>query len=133
MMDAGVERLQSKGKSKWTGKPFGSMFSCLVKLSLRRINARMNAVRLFYVSLALIGMIPAFAELRLPNLFGDHMVLQAGKEVAVWGWGTPGEKVTVRFGGREAKAVVDAKGGWSTDLPSMEKTVPRTQSSCPAM
>ena len=82
----------------------------------------MNAVRLLYLSFVLIGMIPAFAELRLPNLFGDHMVLQAGKEVAVWGWGTPGEKVTVRFGGREAKAVVDAKGGWSTDLPSMEKS-----------
>ena len=67
-------------------------------------------------------MIPAFAELRLPNLFGDHMVLQVGKEVSIWGWATPGEKVTVRFGDSEAKAVGDAKGGWSAELPSMEKS-----------
>ena len=33
------------------------------------------------------------ADVKLPAIFSDHMVLQAGKPINVWGWGTPGQKV----------------------------------------
>ena len=62
------------------------------------------------------------AGVRLPNLFGDHMVLQAGKEVPVWGWGTPREEVTVSFAGHSVMVEVDAKGEWSIKLPAMKKS-----------
>ncbi|MDA9963130.1 sialate O-acetylesterase [Opitutales bacterium] len=62
------------------------------------------------------------AGVRLPNLFGDHMVLQAGKEVPVWGWGTPREEVTVSFAGHSVMVEVDAKGEWSTKLPAIKKS-----------
>jgi sialate O-acetylesterase len=50
------------------------------------------------------------------------MVLQAGKEVPVWGWGTPREDVTVSFARHSVKADVDAKGEWSIKLPVMKKS-----------
>ncbi len=59
---------------------------------------------------------PVQADVKLPAVFSDHMVLQREKPIAVWGWADDGEKVTVRLGGAEATA--EAKGGkWSLLLP----------------
>ncbi len=37
----------------------------------------------------------AFADIRLPAIIGDNMVLQQGKQVSIWGWAEPGEEVMV--------------------------------------
>ncbi len=37
----------------------------------------------------------AAAQLRLPSVIGDHMVLQQQSEVAIWGWAGPGDSLTV--------------------------------------
>lgn len=58
----------------------------------------------------------ARAELSLPRIFGDHMVLQAEQPVPVWGWAEPRQKVTVNFGAQEKRAVADATGRWSVVL-----------------
>ena len=63
-------------------------------------NTSDRLLRLFAATLALCSFAPplgAAQELRVANLFGDHMVLQREKPVRVWGWGTPGEEVAVRF------------------------------------
>ena len=31
------------------------------------------------------------AQIKLPSIFGDNMVLQQNSEVAIWGWANPGE------------------------------------------
>ena len=49
---------------------------------------------IFFASLILISH-TAFAQLRMPAIFGDHMVLQQQSEVAIWGWSGPTEEVTV--------------------------------------
>ena len=54
----------------------------------------------------------ARADVRVPSLIGDNMVLQAGRKARVWGWAEPGERVTVAFRGRRARAVADARGRW---------------------
>ena len=41
----------------------------------------------------------------MPHVFGDHMVLQRGQPVPVWGWAQPGETVTVTFAGQKKQAV----------------------------
>ena len=56
------------------------------------------------------------AELRMPSVFGDHMVLQAGKPVAVWGWAAAGEKVKVVFAGQEKETIADGEGAWRLQL-----------------
>jgi sialate O-acetylesterase len=52
------------------------------------------------------------AAVKLPAVIGDHMVVQQDKPVAVWGWASKGEAVTVRFNGQEKRAVADAAGKW---------------------
>ena len=39
----------------------------------------------------------AEAEIRLPHVFGGHMVLQRDKPLTIWGWAKPGETVTVQL------------------------------------
>ena len=60
------------------------------------------------------------AELRLPNIFGDGMVLQRGKPAAIWGWAAPGEEVKVTISGQEAAARADAEGRWLARLAPMK-------------
>jgi sialate O-acetylesterase len=62
------------------------------------------------------GMIPILAEVKLPAIFGDHMVLQQEAKVPVWGTADPGEKITVIAGDHSGAAVADDKGKWRVDL-----------------
>ena len=62
----------------------------------------------------------AQADVWMPSVFSDHMVLQRGKPVPVWGWADPGEKVTVTFGGQKKKAIADKSGKWTIRLDSMK-------------
>jgi len=52
-------------------------------------------------------------------LFSDHLVLQRNTKVPVWGWTTPGAKVTVKFGGQTKVAVARADGKWVAELGPM--------------
>ena len=71
--------------------------------------------------LILLVPFPAIAEVRLPNLFGDHMVLQKEKPVRVWGWANPGESVEVRFAGQVRQTKASAKTGqWLVELKPLE-------------
>lgn len=56
------------------------------------------------------------AELQLPAVISDHMVLQAGKPVVLWGWADAGEEVTVKFAGQRKTTKADDKGGWQVKL-----------------
>lgn len=62
---------------------------------------------------------PAFAEISLAPLFGDHAVLQHGKPVPIWGRATPGERITVAFQGHTASTTTDASGRWIVILPPL--------------
>ncbi|MCX7007608.1 MAG: 9-O-acetylesterase, partial [Kiritimatiellaeota bacterium] len=60
------------------------------------------------------------AELKLPALFSDHMVLQRAQAVPVWGWAKPGEEVTVEFAGQKKTAKADVVGKWLVKLDPMK-------------
>ena len=59
------------------------------------------------------------AEVRLPAIFSDHMVLQRNMPVPVWGWAGPGEKVTVSFGSVSVQATAASDGRWTVKLPAL--------------
>ena len=63
---------------------------------------KINRISLLVTIVLLWNISPAFA-LFVPHVFGDHMVLQAGMPVQVWGWAEPGEAITVRFAGQEKR------------------------------
>jgi sialate O-acetylesterase len=56
------------------------------------------------------------AQVRLPNLFSDHMVLQRDMPVHVWGWSEPGQEVSVGFHQQHATTRSDRIGRWSLYL-----------------
>ena len=41
------------------------------------------------------------ADVRMPLIFGDHMVLQQDTKIAIFGWADAGETVEVVFAGRK--------------------------------
>lgn len=61
----------------------------------------------------------AAAELKLAALFSDHMVLQRGQPVRVWGQGNPGEQVSVSISGQTKGTTTDAHGKWLVRLDPM--------------
>jgi sialate O-acetylesterase len=58
----------------------------------------------------------AGADVRLPKLMSDHMVLQRDMAAPVWGWAEPGEEVTVALAGQAAAATAGADGRWLVTL-----------------
>ncbi|MFD3001958.1 sialate O-acetylesterase [Pontibacter toksunensis] len=68
----------------------------------------------------------ALAQVRLPELISDGMVLQRNAKTKVWGWASPGEKVTVRFDGRTYRATTGADGKWLITLAPIKAAGPYT-------
>ena len=56
------------------------------------------------------------AELRLPAIISDGMVLQQQQANPIWGWDTPGAAVTVTFAGQTQRATAGADGRWTVRL-----------------
>lgn len=54
----------------------------------------------------------AHAEVRLPRILSNHMVLQAGPDVPIWGTAAPGERVLVTLDAKVEKTIADGQGRW---------------------
>ncbi len=81
---------------------------------------------LFIVALSTTA---ARADVKLPAIISDHMVLQAGLPAPIWGWADPQEPVIVRFGEQIQTAVADAQGKWSVTLVDLKSSAaPQTLS-----
>ena len=60
-----------------------------------------------------------YDPLKVASIFGDSMVLQRERKVAVWGWHEPGMKVTVTGSwGASASGVTEKDGRWKVMLPT---------------
>jgi len=62
----------------------------------------------------------ALAEVAMPAVFGDNMVLQRELPVPVWGTASPGEKVTVSFAGQTVTTAADGRGKWMVTLKPLK-------------
>ncbi len=60
------------------------------------------------------------ADVRLPHVIGDHMVLQREVPLKIWGWANPGEKVTVKLADAKATGVANDTGEWKVTLPAQQ-------------
>jgi sialate O-acetylesterase len=75
----------------------------------------------FYVPLLLIALAFAvsttsYADVTLPSLLADHMVVQRGLPVHLWGMAAPAESVAVTFRGETKSTNADELGRWSLYL-----------------
>ena len=64
-----------------------------------------------------------WADVKLPAIISNHMVLKNAAKVPIWGWADPGEAVTVTLNGQSIKATADANGKWITAL-DLQKSAP---------
>nr|WP_294875999.1 sialate O-acetylesterase [uncultured Pedobacter sp.] len=72
----------------------------------------------FIVMLVLSG--TSIAQIQLPKLISEGMVLQRNAKVKLWGWAPAGEKVSVQFINKTYKAVTGADGKWNIILPEIK-------------
>ncbi|MCX6217390.1 sialate O-acetylesterase [Spirosoma sp.] len=80
----------------------------------------MNRLTGRFLFLCLLAAQTGFADVRLPNVFGSHMVLQRRKPVPVWGWADAGEKVTVTVASQIKTTKAGKDGKWRIVLDPME-------------
>jgi len=71
------------------------------------------AVLTAWLMIALLAAVSA-ADIRLPAIIGDNMVLQAGGRVSLWGWASPNEEVNVSVSWRKVSWTIEADdtGKW---------------------
>lgn len=68
----------------------------------------------------------AQAELSLPSIFSDNMVLQQKQANTVWGKAEKGSKISVKIAGQTHKTTVDADGHWRVELHAVDAGGPYT-------
>ena len=77
---------------------------------------RDQSIRIVFLAaliIALSTVLPAVltAQVKLPAIIGDHMVIQQGQPINVWGWAAKNEPVTVKLGAAERKTKASASDG----------------------
>ncbi len=82
--------------------------------------SRRHHPRLLLLAAAVVTAMPAAADVRLPKIFTDNMMLQRDLPVRVWGWADAGEAVSVTLLGKSATTKTDAKGQWAVELPAIK-------------
>ena len=80
--------------------------------------------------LVLLIEFPLHAQIRLPAIIGDNMILQQQSDVAIWGWASPGERITIRPGwpGKPVGVVAAPDGKWITRIKTTKAGGPYTLS-----
>lgn len=54
------------------------------------------------------------AEIKLPNVFADHMVLQRDRQLTIWGGASPGAELSLSLAGQNFTVKADQNGLWQT-------------------
>jgi sialate O-acetylesterase len=74
--------------------------------------------RLVFLSFCTFLFATAFAELRLPAIISDNMVLQQRTTITLWGWAAAGENISVTAGWDKTPvtAVTDSSGKWTVQV-----------------
>ena len=84
-------------------------------MSYKRTGLNEHIVLILSSILLLVGTGAALADVKLPAIIGDNMVLQQGGKVSIWGWADPNEEVMVGVSWHNMKWAVtaDEDGKWS--------------------
>ncbi len=77
------------------------------------MNRKLFCLLLFIVS---IIQTRVDAQIKLPRLVRDSMILQRDANIKIWGWASKDEKVSVKFNNKTYKTKADANGNWSIML-----------------
>ena len=62
----------------------------------------------------------SLAQIRLPRLVRDSMILQRDSKINIWGWASKDERVTIKFNSKTYKTKTGPDGKWLIVLPPMK-------------
>ena len=79
--------------------------------------AKKYIILILLISISILD--KAYAEVILPKVLGNNMVLQRDKSVPIWGTASAGEAITVKFSDQTKKTTADAAGNWQIMLDPM--------------
>ena len=85
---------------------------------------KINRLRYFIVIALLMLSFAGISQVTLPPFFNCNMVLQQGIPIPVWGWASPGEKVTVTLDKNVMTTRTAKNGKWRVNLPIMNSGGP---------
>lgn len=80
---------------------------------------RLRTPSLVAILLAVLS-VSAVAELKLPAVIGDHMVLQRNQPITIWGWADADAPVEVSLDTQTRKTKADKDGKWSVELKALK-------------
>jgi len=83
----------------------------------------MKYFRIFVVVqllLIICGYNISFAEVSVPSIFSDNMVLQRDIKTTIWGWADPGEEIKVTINSQSRSTKTDSNGSWTVKLEPIE-------------
>ena len=75
--------------------------------------------------LLIIGL-SSFAQVKLPRIIRDSMVLQRDAKINIWGWASKGEKVIIKFNSKTYKAITSDDDKWMLQLAPTKAGGPYT-------
>ena len=78
------------------------------------------------IMIILFNSFSAGATVSLPQLLSNHMVLQRDMDFKIWGWASPGEKISIHFNSKKVNAVTGPDGKWLVSFPAMTAGGPYT-------
>jgi sialate O-acetylesterase len=85
-----------------------------------------KTLKIAFVLLLSMSLHSLFAQVKLPQIVRDSMILQRDVPVNIWGWSAVNEKVSVKFNGKAYKAKGNAEGKWIIQLPATKAGGPYT-------
>lgn len=71
-----------------------------------------------FFSVLIFSTFAALAQVRLPKLISNGMVLQRDIPVKIWGWASKNEPINIQFGGKDYNIKADNDGNWEMFLPA---------------
>ena len=77
----------------------------------------MKNFKLFIVAVLIVHAVDLSAQVKLPRLISDGLILQRDTEIKLWGWASPNEKIKLTFKGQVYLVQADKTGDWEINLP----------------
>jgi sialate O-acetylesterase len=92
------------------------------------VNFKLNrrGLRLFSALIVMASPLPGFADVSLPPLFSDGVVLQRDTSAPVWGSAAPHEAVTLELNGQAISTTADSDGHWQAAFKGLTAGGPFT-------
>jgi sialate O-acetylesterase len=91
-----------------------------------RKNKNFQMRKLITIVFYLITTCSLHAQIKLPQIIRDSMILQRDAKINIWGWASKGEKVSLKFNGKTYRTKTGNDGKWKVQLSPMKAGGPYT-------